>query len=169
MATRQHRPTLENTARVTMDIRKIRKLIEVLEASELDEIEIHEGEESIRLSRRQSTAHHPPQLPTYDGQAEAPPPAPPARPLTEPATGAAEAPDAALLSPMVGTFYRSPAPDAPPFAEVGSLVAPGDVVCIIEAMKMMNRIEADRAGTIMAILVENGQAVEFGQPLLTIA
>ncbi len=148
-----------------MDIRKIRKLIEVLEASVLDEIEIREGEESIRLSRRQSAQ-------PIGSMEFSPATAPPLPPVTQPPleldSDASAAPDAALLSPMVGTFYRAPSPDAPPFVEVGSLVAPGDVVCIIEAMKMMNRIEADRAGTIMTILVENGQAVEFGQPLLTI-
>ncbi len=146
-----------------MDIRKIRKLIEVLEASALDEIEIREGEESIRLSRRQAPALQFAPPPAYTAGEL------PAQPPRAPQEDEGVAPsDAALLSPMVGTFYRAPVPDAPPFVEVGSLVAPGDVVCIIEAMKMMNRIEADRAGTITAILIENGQAVEFGQALLTI-
>ena len=152
-----------------MDIRKVKKLIELLEESNIGEIEIKEGEESVRISR-QGTAVAP--------VAYAPPAAPAPAPL--PAAPAAEAPaqesaapapatDNAVLSPMVGTFYRAPGPDAAAFVEVGQTVRVGDVLCIVEAMKMMNQIEADRAGTVTAIHVENGQAVEFDQPLISIS
>ena len=152
-----------------MDIRKVKKLIELLEESNIDEIEIKEGEESVRISRNGAQAHDAwqrarrpltrrphrhrrhrrhPQLPSCNR----PPPAP-----------------AMLLhSPMVGTFYRSPSPTSAAFVEVGQAVKVGDVVCIVEAMKMMNQIEADKAGTIAAILVENGEPVEFDQPLFSI-
>lgn len=151
-----------------MDIRKVKKLIELLEESNIGEIEIKEGEESVRISR-------------YGNQPAAPvayaAPAPVA-PAPAPAPAAAEAPaaeaaapvaDNAVLSPMVGTFYRSPSPEAPSFVEVGQTVRVGDVLCIVEAMKMMNQIEADRAGTVTAIHVENGEAVEFDQPLISIS
>ena len=134
-----------------MDIRKVKKLIELLEASSVDEIEIKEGEESVRISRNTGA----PMM--------AAAPAPALEPA--PASGA----ENALRSPMVGTFYRSPSPDAAPFVEVGQSVRAGDVLCIVEAMKMMNQIEADRAGTVTAIHVENGEAVEFDQPLISIS
>ena len=147
-----------------MDIRKVKKLIELLEASSVDEIEIKEGEESVRISRN-----------TGAPIAMAAPVAAPAMPAPaalapEPVTPEAAAPSAAnaVKSPMVGTFYRSPSPDAAPFVEVGQNVRVGDVLCIVEAMKMMNQIEADRAGTVTAVHAENGDPVEFDQPLITV-
>ena len=151
-----------------MDIRKVKKLIELLEESNIGEIEIKEGEDSVRISRQ---SHQPPAM-AY----AAPPPiaaaAPaPAAPESQAAESAVAAPssDNAVLSPMVGTFYRSPSPEAPSFVEVGQTIRVGDVLCIVEAMKMMNQIEADRAGTVTAIHVDNGEAVEFDQPLISIA
>ena len=154
-----------------MDIRKVKKLIELLEESNIDEIEIKEGEEAVRISRNGARAA----APVY----AAPAPVAPAAPIAPAAVGAApaaaELPAAApvssghmVLSPMVGTFYRSPSPSAPAFVEVGQTVKVGDVLCIVEAMKMMNQIEADKAGTVEAILVENGEPVEFDQPLVAI-
>ncbi|MEE4087239.1 acetyl-CoA carboxylase biotin carboxyl carrier protein [Pseudomonas viridiflava] len=151
-----------------MDIRKVKKLIELLEESGIDELEIREGEESVRISRHSKT----PAQPYY-----APAPAPVAAPVAAPAQAApvaAEAPSAPALnghvvkSPMVGTFYRTPAPTSPAFVEVGKTVKVGDTICIVEAMKMMNHITAEKAGVIESILVENGQPVEFDQPLFTI-
>lgn len=146
-----------------MDIRKVKKLIELLEESNINEIEIKEGEESVRISRGAPIA---PAVPM---------PAPVAAPVAAPPAAAEPAaPQAAtnsghvVSSPMVGTFYRSPSPSSPSFVEVGQSIKAGDVVCIVEAMKMMNQIEADKSGIIEAILVENGQPVEFDQPLLTI-
>jgi len=150
-----------------MDIRKVKKLIELLEQSNINELEINEGDESVRISRGATAV-------TY---AAAPAPAPVAAapaPVAAPAAVEAAAPASeelaghAVKSPMVGTFYASPAPDSPPFITVGQTVAAGDVICIIEAMKMMNQIEADKAGTIGAILIEDGEAVEFDQPIVTI-
>jgi acetyl-CoA carboxylase biotin carboxyl carrier protein len=147
-----------------MDIRKVKKLIELLEASSVDEIEIKEGEESVRISRNTGAPI---------AMAAAPVPAVPApvAPALAPAPAPAPAvnTDDAVKSPMVGTFYRSPSPEAPSFVEVGQSVRAGDVLCIVEAMKMMNQIEADRAGTVTAIHAENGEPVEFDQPLITIA
>lgn len=155
-----------------MDIRKVKKLIEMLEASNLGEIEIKEGEESIRISRGPGIA---PPVVTNVMAAPAGAPAPMASTVNvSPAAAHAEAraPEApkghSVNSPMVGTFYRAPSPDAKPFVEVGSQVAVGDTLCIIEAMKMMNEIEADKAGTVKAILKENGQPVEYGEPLVII-
>jgi acetyl-CoA carboxylase biotin carboxyl carrier protein len=147
-----------------MDLRKIKKLIELLEESNIGELEIKEGEESVRISRVGTAP-----VVTYAA-------APMAAPAAAPAAVAApaEAPKAAALSghimraPMVGTLYRSPSPGSPVFVEKGKHVKVGDVVCIIEAMKMMNQIEADKAGVIEAILVEDGHPVEFDQPLFTI-
>ena len=149
-----------------MDIRKVKKLIELLEESNIDEIEIIEGEESVRISRN-----------SYAAQAAVnyAPPAVPAPVAAAPAPAAVEpvadtiSTDNAVLSPMVGTFYRSPSPEAGAFVEVGQVVRVGDVLCIVEAMKMMNQIEADRAGTVTAIHVTDGEPVEFDQPLITIA
>ncbi|CAI8158167.1 MAG: Biotin carboxyl carrier protein of acetyl-CoA carboxylase [Cellvibrionales bacterium UBA7375] len=149
-----------------MDIRKVKKLIELLEQSNINELEINEGDESVRISRGGTAV-------TY---AAAPAPAPvpvAAAPAPVAATEAAaptteEPAGHAVKSPMVGTFYASPAPGSPAFVSVGQTVAAGDVICIIEAMKMMNQIEADKAGTIGAILVEDGEAVEFDQPIVTI-
>jgi acetyl-CoA carboxylase biotin carboxyl carrier protein len=152
-----------------MDIRKVKKLIELLEESGVAEIEIHEGEESVRISRQGAApAAAPMPYPMM-------PPAPAAAPSAAPAP-AAEAPAEAAIpeghavnSPMVGTFYRAPSPGASAFVEVGSRVNVGDTLCIIEAMKMLNQIEADQAGKVTARLVENGQPVEFGQPLFVIS
>lgn len=148
-----------------MDIRKVKKLIELLEESGIDELEIHENEESVRISRN-----------TNRGVAQqyiaAPAPAPVA-----PIAASPVAPEAApvqalkgtvVRSPMVGTFYRSPSPTAAKFVEVGQSVKKGDVLCIVEAMKMMNHIEAEVGGVIDSILVENGEPVEYDQPLFTI-
>ena len=152
-----------------MDIRKVKKLIERLEESNIDEIEIIEGEEPVRISRNSQSAQAPVAYAPPPAMA-APAPAPAAAPAAVEAPAAAEpvSTDNAVLSPMVGTFYRSPSPDAPAFVEVGQTVRVGDVLCIVEAMKMMNQIEADRAGTVTAIHVENGEPVEFDQPLITI-
>jgi acetyl-CoA carboxylase biotin carboxyl carrier protein len=152
-----------------MDIRKVKKLIELLEESNIDEIEIKEGEESVRISRNGAQAMS---MAAQAAPVYAPPPAPAPPPAAAPV--AAPAPPAAVVaghilhSPMVGTFYRSPSPSSPVFVDVGQTVKVGDVVCIVEAMKMMNQIEADKAGTIAAVLVENGQPVEFDQPLFSI-
>ncbi len=154
-----------------MDIRKIKKLIELLEESNIGELEIKEGEESVRISRNSPSA----QYITAPIPAYAPPPAP-APVATAPVTAEVAAPTSTapvisghvIKSPMVGTFYRSPSPGSPSFAEIGKHVKAGDVICIIEAMKMMNQIEADKSGVIEAILVEDGMPVEFDQPLVTI-
>lgn len=156
-----------------MDIRKIKKLIELVEESGIAELEISEGEESVRISRNFSgqvtTA-----MPQMMMQQAAPVAAPAAAaPVAAAPVAAAPAADAApsghlMRSPMVGSFYRSSSPDAKPFAEVGQQVNVGDTLCIVEAMKMMNQIESDKAGVIKAILVENGQAVEFDEPLFII-
>ena len=153
-----------------MDIRKVKKLIELLEESNINELEISEGEESVRISRGGTT--------TYAAPAPVAAPVPvaaaPVAATPSPSVEAAAAPVADELaghvvrSPMVGSFYSSPAPGSPTFVSVGQSVAPGDVLCIIEAMKMMNQIEADKAGTIGAILVEDGEPVEFDQPIFTI-
>ncbi|MCG6656402.1 acetyl-CoA carboxylase biotin carboxyl carrier protein [Halomonas campisalis] len=153
-----------------MDIRKVKKLIELLEESNISEIEIQEGEESVRISRHPNGAGwQQPPMPQPLAMAQ-PAAAAPSAPAREPAE---EAPAAhqghAVTSPMVGTFYRSPAPGSKPFVEVGSSVKKGDTICIIEAMKMMNQIEADRDGVIEAILVEDGEPVEFDQPMLVIS
>ena len=153
-----------------MDIRKVKKLIELLEESNVHEIEIKEGEESVRISRGAQIVNAAPQI-------MAPPPVAPsatAAPVAAPPPAAAPAPAAAgnensVKSPMVGTFYRSSAPGEDPFVTVGKTVNKGDVVCIIEAMKMMNQIEADRSGVVEAILVEDGQPVEFDQALIAIS
>jgi acetyl-CoA carboxylase biotin carboxyl carrier protein len=153
-----------------MDIRKVKKLIELLEESNIDEIEIKEGEESVRISRNAAA-----NAAANAAHMYAPVQAPMAAPVAAPAAPAAaeEAATPALnghvvKSPMVGTFDGAPSPSSPAFIEVGQNVKVGDVICIIEAMKMMNQIEADKAGVIEAILVEDGQPVEFDQPLVTI-
>lgn len=152
-----------------MDIRKIKKLIELVEESGIAELEISEGEESVRISRYGQPAPAP-QVHYAAAPAPVAAPAPEAQ-----AAAVAEAPAAAkvpaghkVLSPMVGTFYRSPSPDAKAFIEVGQSVSVGDTLCIVEAMKMMNQIEADKSGVVTAILVEDGQTVEFDQPLVVI-
>ncbi len=154
-----------------MDIRKIKKLIELLEESGIEELEICEGEESVRISRG---SRHPAAPAHYYAAPQAAAPAPaPAAPAPAPAADAPAAADNTpsghlVRSPMVGTFYRSPSPGAASFAEVGQKVQAGDVLCIVEAMKMMNQIEADKSGTLDAILVEDGEPVEFDQPLFSI-
>jgi len=149
-----------------MDIRKVKKLIELLEVSDINEIEIKEGEESVRISRSSGAMMMAAPAPVM----QAAPVAAVGAPAAAPSAPAAPAISGhTVVSPMVGTFYRCPSPGAPAFAEVGQAVKEGDVICIIEAMKMMNQIEADKSGTITAVLVEDGEAVEFDQPLVTIA
>ena len=151
-----------------MDIRKVKKLIELLEESGIDELEIREGEESVRISRHSKQ-------PTFAQPMYAPAPvAAPVAAAAAPAAAADAAPAAAKLnghvvrSPMVGTFYRAASPTSGNFAEVGQSVKKGDILCIVEAMKMMNHIEAEASGVIESILVDNGQPVEYDQPLFTI-
>lgn len=151
-----------------MDIRKIKKLIELVEESGIAELEITEGEESVRIHRggsAQAVQYAP--APLAPAPVAAPAPAPAAAPAAATETPA-EVAGHQIKSPMVGTFYRAATPEAKPFVEVGSKVNVGDTLCIIEAMKMMNQIEADKAGTIKAILVDNQDAVEFDQPLFVI-
>ena len=152
-----------------MDLRKLKKLIDLVEASGISELEITEGEEKVKIVKgggAPAVVAAP-----VPGPAAPAPVAPPA-----PAVSAlpAETPEVApeghpVKSPMVGTFYRTPSPDAKPFVEVGQVVKEGQIICIIEAMKLMNEIECDKSGTVKAILVENGQPVEYGQPLFIIA
>lgn len=151
-----------------MDIRKIKKLIELVEESGITELEVQEEEGTVRISRAA------PAVAPAAIQYAAAPVAPVAAPTAAPAAATpAEAPAAEISghqvrSPMVGTFYRSPSPEAKAFVEVGQTVKVGDALCIVEAMKMMNRIEADKAGVVKAILVNDGEAVEFDQPLIVI-
>ena len=149
-----------------MDIRKVKKLIELVEESGIAELEIHEGEESVRINRYSQSAqvvmsnsapmsapHYAPALENKALETTAAPP---------------EETGHVVKSPMVGTYYRSPSPGSKAFVETGSIVKQGDTLCIIEAMKLLNQIEADRAGTVKKILVENGQPVEYGQPLFVL-
>jgi len=155
-----------------VDIRKIKKLIELLEESSLTEMEIVEGEESVRLSRSSAAGpgmiHH--AMPASAPAAWPAPAAPAPQAAAEAApTAEPDVPDGAVVrSPMVGTFFASPSPEAPPFVSMGQQVTEGETMCIIEAMKMFNQIEAEASGTVVAILVENGQPVEFDQPLFVI-
>ncbi|TGN40627.1 acetyl-CoA carboxylase biotin carboxyl carrier protein [Marinobacter confluentis] len=153
-----------------MDIRKIKKLIELLEESDVEELEIHEADDSVRISRRREQAPAPQYMAHYPAPSYQQEPSAPSSGggSAEPAKSA-EPEGHSLKSPMVGTFYRSPSPTSKAFVEVGQSVKAGDVVCIVEAMKMMNQIEADKSGTIAEILVENGQPVEFDQPLIIIS
>lgn len=154
-----------------MDIRKIKKLIELVEESGIAELEISEGEESVRISRAPAAPNYPMMQQAYVPMAQqSPAPANTAAPAAAVET---TAPPAAVSghivrSPMVGTFYRTPSPDAKAFVEVGQQVNVGDTLCIVEAMKMMNQIEADKAGVVKAILLDNGQPVEFDEPLVVI-
>ena len=152
-----------------MDIRKIKKLIELVEESGITELEVSEEEGSVRISRATVAA---PANVQYSIPAAAPTPvAAPAAPAASPAAPAAAPEEIAghkIRSPMVGTFYRSPSPEAKAFVEVGQTVKVGDALCIVEAMKMMNRIEADKAGVVKAILVNDGEPVEFDEPLIII-
>jgi acetyl-CoA carboxylase biotin carboxyl carrier protein len=152
-----------------MDIRKIKKLIELLEESDLAEIEVQEGEESVRISR------HGKAMQTFMGAPQMYPAPMAVQAAPVPAAAAGSEPAVApvpkghtVTSPIVGSFYRSPAPGSPPFVEVGQRVNSGDTLCIIEAMKMLNQIESDKSGVVAAVLVENGQPVEYGQPLFII-
>jgi len=145
-----------------MDLRKLKKLIDLVQESGIGEIEITEGEEKVRISRQSSAPAmimaSPGMQPMVAGAPAAPAaPAAPPQPVGH-----------TLKSPMVGTFYRAPSPGSPPFVEIGQVVSKGQTLCIIEAMKLLNEIESDMAGTVKAILVENGQPVEYGQPLLLI-
>jgi len=154
-----------------MDIRKIKKLIELLEESGIAEIEIKEGEEAVRISRMSPGAlsTHPPQgthlagAPSAAGAAPAPEAAVAESPVQKPKPS-----EHVITAPMVGTFYASPSPGAKAFVEIGDEVKVGQVLCIIEAMKMMNQIEADRAGRIASVMARNGDPVEFGQPLFVV-
>ena len=149
-----------------MDLRKLKKLIDLVQESGIAELEITEGEEKVKIVKG-------------GGVNTGPAPAAPAAGQARRAAASAATPPAAeaeagqeghvVKAPMVGTFYRSPSPDAKPFVEVGQAVKEGDTICIIEAMKLMNEIEADASGTVRAILVENGQPVEYGQPLFILA
>src|SRR5210317_2567776 len=152
-----------------MDIRKVKNLVELLEVYHLDEIEIHEGDDSVRIRRSApagsyATAPAPVYAPAPQS---APAPAAPAQ-NEAPAAKDKSVEGHAVKSPMVGTFYSAPSPTADAFVKVGQNVNAGDVICIVEAMKMMNQIEADKSGKVGAILVENGEPVEFDQPLITI-
>ncbi|ASK26890.1 acetyl-CoA carboxylase, biotin carboxyl carrier protein [Neisseria chenwenguii] len=149
-----------------MDLRKLKKLIDLVEESGIAEIEVTEGEEKVRITRTAAAAQ-----PVY--AAPAPVQAVAAAPAASPAPTAAAAPAArdlsnAQKSPMVGTFYRAPSPTSPVFVEVGQSVKAGDTLCIIEAMKLMNEIEAEKSGVVKEILVENGTPVEYGEPLFII-
>ena len=153
-----------------MDIRKVKKLIELLEESGISELEISEGEESVRISRHQRVMMQPPAAATNFATQPAPA-ATPAAP-TAPATSAGEHKprddEHTVTSPMVGTYYSASTPGAKPFVEIGMEINVGQILCIIEAMKMMNQIESDKAGRVTAILAKNGEPVEFGQPLFII-
>ena len=152
-----------------MDLRKLKTLIDLVETSGIAELEIQEGEERVRITRAPMQGQQTLMLHTSP-QPTAPAPAAPVALVAAPEAPVAPADEGhAVKSPMVGTFYRSASPGAAPFVEIGDTVAQGDTLCIVEAMKLMNEIEADAAGTIKAILVENGQPVEFGQPLFVIA
>ncbi len=150
-----------------MDLRKLKKLIDLVEESGIAELEITEGEEKVKIVKS-GVASSPPSMQVHSAA-----PAPVAAPTVlaaapaEPIAAAHEGHP--VKSPMVGTFYRTPSPDAKPFVEIGQTVKEGQIICIIEAMKLMNEIECDKSGVVSAILVENGQPVEYGQPLFIIA
>ncbi|MFK7955959.1 MAG: acetyl-CoA carboxylase biotin carboxyl carrier protein [Lysobacterales bacterium] len=152
-----------------MDIRKIKKLVELLEESDLAEIEISENDESVRLSRMPT--HMPAPVYAHPAPAAAAPPPAAGEPSTPPATSndAPQEPEGHVIrSPMVGTFYASPNPESDPFVSIGQEIRAGDVVCIVEAMKMFNQIESDISGKLVSMLVETGQPVEFDQPLMIV-
>jgi acetyl-CoA carboxylase biotin carboxyl carrier protein len=160
-----------------MDIRKIKKLIELLEESGIAEIEIKEGEEAVRISRMPAAGSLPPSYPQYthvatlpmamSPQLEAPVKTAPA-PVAEVAAAKPKPNEHVITAPMVGTFYASPSPGAKAFIEIGDEIKVGQVLCIIEAMKMMNQIESDKAGKVTSIMARNGDPVEFGQPLFVV-
>jgi acetyl-CoA carboxylase biotin carboxyl carrier protein len=149
-----------------MDIRKVKKLIELLDESGIAEIEITEGEESVRISRNPTNVAVP--APVYAAPAPAAAPAAPAAAAPATPTAADDGEGFEVTAPMVGTFYSSSSPGAPPFVQVGDQVNEGDTLCIIEAMKMMNQIEAETSGVIKSVRVQNGDPVEYGQILLVI-
>jgi acetyl-CoA carboxylase biotin carboxyl carrier protein len=157
---------------VIVDIRKVKKLIELLEESGINEIEIKEGEESVRISRAPTgaaapvTYYAPPPMPSYATEGGVAGAAPTA---VAPAAAAPRSTEHTVQAPMVGTFYSAPAPGAKAFVQIGDEVKVGQVLCIIEAMKMMNQIESDRAGRVTSVLVQNGDPVEFGQALFSIS
>jgi acetyl-CoA carboxylase biotin carboxyl carrier protein len=152
-----------------MDLRKLKTLIELVENSGIAELELTEGEEHVRISRSSSVAAPMQQYYAAPQSAPAPAIATAASPAAVAAPSAPAVPEGHVVkSPMVGSFYRSPSPGAKSFVDVGQNINEGDTICIIEAMKLLNEIEADKSGVIKAILVENGQAVEFGQPLFII-
>ena len=152
-----------------MDIRKVKKLIELLEESNLNELEITEGDDSVRISRGVNAANYSsPIAPAITPQATAQTVQQVSSAAVESSSDSDVVEGHKVNSPMVGTFYSAPAPGSPVFVSVGQTVSSGDVLCIIEAMKMMNQIEADKSGTIGAILAEDGEPVEFDQPLFTI-
>ncbi len=153
-----------------MDLRKLKKLIDLVEESGIAELEVTEGEEKVRITRAliSTQAAH---IPTMIAPVAAPMAAPAAAPATSvetPVAAAANDLSKAIKSPMVGTFYSAPSPASPPFVEVGQTVNVGDTLCIIEAMKLMNEIEAEKSGVVKKILVENGQPVEYGEPMFII-
>ena len=145
-----------------MDLRKLKKLIDLVQESGISELEVTEGEEKVKIVKSGGAAI------AYAAPAPAPAQAAPSAPAPAAAAAPAEIPGHLVKSPMVGTFYRSPSPGAKPFVEVGDTVKSGDTICIIEAMKLLNEIECDKDGVIKAILVENGQPVEYGEPLVVI-
>ncbi|MGO9513779.1 MAG: acetyl-CoA carboxylase biotin carboxyl carrier protein [Steroidobacteraceae bacterium] len=146
-----------------MDIRKVKKLIELLEESGISELEISEGEESVRISRHPRMS-----VPPAIAMGQPAPIAAPAPPATAAGEHKPRNDEHTVTSPMVGTYYASPSPGAKSFVEIGMEIKIGQVLCIIEAMKMMNQIESDKAGSVTAILAKNGEPVEFGQPLFII-
>ena len=151
-----------------MDLRKLKTLIDLVAESGIAEIEVTEGEDKVRIVKHANAPTMPPSPAV--AALSSPPPAALAPAPAPPAPAAPEVPSGnAVKSPMVGTFYRSPGPDAKPFVDVGQVVKPGDTLCIIEAMKLLNEIESEFSGSIREILVQNGQAVEYGQPLFVIA
>lgn len=152
-----------------MDIRKVKKLIELLEESNVAEIEIKEGEETVRISRNYPHSAPPQQYYVQQPMHAAPMAAAPAAAPAAEASAKATHKGEAIKSPMVGTFYRSPSPSSPPFVAVGQTIKATDVIGIVEAMKMMNQIQAGKAGMVEAILVEDGQPVEYDQPLIIVA
>ncbi len=150
-----------------MDIRKVKKLIELLEESGISELEISEGEESVRISRHPRMAMQAP-MAMGSPMVQAAPPAAPATPATSAGEHKPRNDEHTVTSPMVGTYYSAASPGAKSFVEIGTEIKLGQILCIIEAMKMMNQIESDKAGRVTAILAKNGEPVEFGQPLFII-
>ena len=144
-----------------VDIRKVKKLIELMEESDIQEIEIKEGEDAVRISRAIGT-------PVLPGATSVAPPVVTEHVTATPNASASASKGHIVHAPMVGTFYASPSPGSPPFTEVGARIKDGDTLCIIESMKMMNQIKADKSGTIEAVLVQNEASVEYDQPLFTI-